>query len=379
MAMIAAGNVPALTLNDRRVIELLFCERGLSRKELAERLNVTAASLTRIAGRLMEAGIVLEAVDRQGLLGQPRRPLSIAPQKFFAAGINFALTTIDVALIDLAGTVVAVRRGALDRPVPQRAAVAAKLLLDSMLSEAHVEHDALVGVGVSVPGNFSHASGNIRMHSLFPEFDDISLAKIFHDALGWDVVIENDGACAVLGEYFYGEGHKHRVFFKYHLGHGFRAGVIIDGRPFRGAYGNACVTGVLFPYGQPRPTGQDLIEMLAEAGMPMSDIADLDVPPPEAEPIIARWADRAAVQLEEAARIATGFFDPEVIVIGGRLPSFLNERLVARIDTASLPGPSRGLPVAPMRASRLGPSAGAIGAACALFFTRFFPGAIEVG
>lgn len=378
MTDMAGANVPTLTLNERRVIELLFCERGLSRKELAERLNVTAASLTRIAGRLMEAGLVVEAVDRQGLLGQPRRPLSIAPQKFFAAGVNFALTTIDVALIDLAGNVVALRRGALDRQGPERAAEAAALLLRAMLSESHIDRSAVIGAGVSVPGNFAHASGNIRAHSLFTDYDDPGLNRIFHDALGWDVIIENDGHCAVLGEYFYGEGHKHRVFFKYHLGHGFRAGVIIDGRPFRGAYGNACVSGVLFPYGKPRPTGLDLLEMLAEAGMAMNDLADLDAPPPEAEPIIARWADRAADQLKEAARIATGFFDPEVIVIGGRLPSFLNERLVARIDTASLPGPSRGLPVAPVHASRLGPPAGSIGAACALFFRRFFPGAVGI-
>jgi predicted NBD/HSP70 family sugar kinase len=94
---------------------------------------------------------------------------------------------------------------------------------------------------------------------------------------------------------------------------------------------------------------------------------------------VSAWIERAACQLEQAVRIATGFFDPNVIVIGGRLPSDLMQRLTARIAWKTLPGPSRGLKVAPVMASKLGADGGAVGAACVPFFARYFPGSIENG
>ena len=87
-----------------------------------------------------------------------------------------------------------------------------------------------------------------------------------------------------------------------------------------------------------------------------------------------QWIERAAVQLRHALRVTTGFFDPSTIIIGGRLPSDLNKRLVKRAIKTPLEGPSRGLTVAPVRASTLGPKAGAVGAACIPLFRTFFTG-----
>jgi hypothetical protein len=86
------------------------------------------------------------------------------------------------------------------------------------------------------------------------------------------------------------------------------------------------------------------------------------------------WIGCAGVQLRQAVRVATAFFDPACIVIGGRLPGSLNARLVEIALASPIDGPSRGLPIAPVRASLFGSQVGAMGAACVPLFKTFFPG-----
>lgn len=371
------GDITNISFNERRFLELLFREKALSRKEISDRMEITGASITRIAARLLEAGIISENVERLGALGQPRRPLRISPGKIFSAGINFALNTIDVAVVDLSGDVVAIARQSLGRSAPIDSAILANDMLAGLLQQHGIDKQALVGVGVSVPANFPPDGKSVLPNALFTEFDNVDLEAVFGTVIGADTIIENDGACAALGEYYFAEGYRHEIFFMYHLGHGFTAGAVLNGRLYRGAHGNACVTGMLFPYGEPRPTGTDLVLELEAVGIRLGDVADLADIPLHGQPIVDAWLERAARQLEGAARIATGFFDPSIIIIGGRLPNALTERLVERIRWRELPGPSRGLTVAPVISSRLGPSSGAIGAACVPFFARFFPGSME--
>lgn len=366
-----------ISFNERRFLELIFREKAISRSEIAARMGITGASATRIAARLLDMGIVSDEVERLGAMGQPRRPIAIKAGKIFSAGINFALDIIDVALVDLSGEVIAVVRESLERPSPLNAARRANEILEAMLARAGIAKHSVIGVGISVPANFPANKGSVLPNALFTEYENVDLDAIFGSVIGLDTTIENDGACAALGEYYFAEGHHHQVFFMYHLGHGFNAGAVLNGRLYRGANGNACVTGVLFPYGKPRPTGTDLVNELAAIGIPLTDVADLADIPARGQPVVDAWIERAALQLEDAVRIATGFFDPSIIVIGGRLPSPLTQTLTERIRWRDLQGPSRGLTVAPVKASKLGPNGGAIGAACVPFFARFFPGSIE--
>lgn len=366
-----------LSYNERRFLEMIFRMKSISRRELAEQLDLTAASTTRIATRLLELDLIEERVDRSGGMGQPRRPVAIRPERVFSAGINFALNTIDVAVIDLAGRIVAVERHGLERSSPEVAAQRADEILAAILQREGIARERLVGAGISVPANFVGDGNSVVPNALFTEYEDLDLNRVFGEAIDLDITVENDGACAALGEYYFAEGYRHEVLFLYHLGHGFNAGAVINGALYRGVRGNSCVTGVLFPYGEPRPTGTDLVNLLGEHGVDLADVADLAAIPDTGAAVLADWLDRAARQLEQACRIATGFFDPSVIVIGGRLPLPIVKRLTDQIRWQALDGPSRGLGVAPVIPSRLGPDGGAIGAACAPFLDRFFPGAMR--
>ncbi|WP_018240645.1 ROK family transcriptional regulator [Ensifer sp. BR816] len=369
--------LPELSLNERRLVELIFKNRGVARVDLAQLSGMTGPSVTRLIGGLLDFGLVSEEPDRSGAQGQPRRLLQLQASRFFAAGVTFSVARMEVVIIDLGGSIVATRTVGVTTGSPEEVAEAAQAAVNDMLAQLSIRKTDLVGIGVSLPGNFGTASSLLKAHPFFPAFEDGRAIEVFRDAFDITCHVENDGTAAALGEYvFANESPIDDPLFFIHIGHGVGGGAVIDGRPYSGANGNACLPGVLYPYDQPRPSGQDLIETLDAAGFQVRDFDDMSALPAAADAIVSQWVARAGEQLRQAVRVATAFFDPARIVIGGRLPSDLNKRLVETILSEPVEGPSRGLPIAPVFASHLGVQAGAVGAGCVPFFAALFTGAV---
>lgn len=366
----------SLTFNERQVFELVLRNRGTARTDIAEATGLTAPTVSRLVTRLVEVGLFAEAADRSGQLGQPRKTLSVRKGQHYSIGINFMRGRFDLAVVDLAGDIVAIDSTEIGRVTTERIAELSAERAALVLESLRIARPRVIGAGFSLPGGFAQQGALLLAHEYFPDLDQRALAPVFGDAMGMVCSVETDGACAALGEFMYGDAAAHDTFFFVHVGHGVGGGTIVGGQLFRGAHGNASKPGVLFPYGTPRPSGQDLIEWLRQAGFPVTDIDDLGALGPDAEPAIQTWLDRAADQLAELGRVITAFIDPEVIFIGGRLPGRFNRALVERLARIDRPGPSRGLPNAPFRVSRLNERSGVLGAASLPIFQRFFSGAL---
>ncbi len=361
-----------LSTNERRIIELIATSGTIARVDLARRLGLTGASVTRIIAALGDLGLLDETADKSGAPGQPKRLLSIRPRSYFAVGITFTLTTLELALVDAKGEVVATRSAAIPAGGARQIAEAARLTVARIVQEGGIPQDRMIGIGCAMPGNFGSDTDLLAPHEVFSELDDAGVLADFVGRLGLPFHLENDGTSAALGERVFGrqKGDGHSPYL-IHLGHGVGGGVIVDGAPFTGAHGNAGLPGFLYPYGAPRPSGLDLLDGLRAQGHAIADFRDLDTFAPD-HPDLVAWCARAGAQLRLAVQAASAFLDPSVIVVGGRLPVFILDRLVSVIRAEPIPAPSRGLRVAPVRASRLGPAGGAIGAACLPLFRSLF-------
>lgn len=368
-----------LSFNERQVLELIFLGNAASRVEMAQTLGLTGASITRIVSRLMDDGLIEEKAEKTGQQGQPRRNLSIVAGQRLSAGVNFSRRQVQVALIDLAGHVVGVEHSPISEPDARQIVSATKQGLGRLLDKNALTRADLVGFGVSVPGNFGRNTRDFRAHELFPQIEGLSFGDDLVALFDAPVYFENDGACAVLGEYMFGAGRGTSHVFLIHVGHGFGGGGIFDGRLFRGANGNACLPGAIFPIGTPRPSGQDLLDHLAQQGFNDIELTDEALNDESLRPVIEAWMDRAGEQLGRAALIVTGLFDPTSILVGGRLPPWMNEALAARAVrfSGNNPGPSRGLRTVGLIPSKLGQSSGAVGAASLPLFANFFAGAVN--
>ncbi|WP_299727096.1 ROK family transcriptional regulator [uncultured Tateyamaria sp.] len=364
-----------LSLNERRLVELVVANPGLARVDLAKRSGMTGASITRLVAGLLELGVFSEKTDHKGESGQPKKILSVNAQRFFAAGVTFSLSEMDVAIIDFSGAIRDSKTVNILGLSTEQIAEKTQEEIAAMRRTIQIDDDCFMGTGCSAPGNFGPAGTTIRAHQLFQDFDDPKKVAAFGARIDGAFFLENDGSAAALGEHVFGrQPDDGASLFLVHIGYGLGGGAVVDGKLFRGETGNACLPGVLFPYGAPRPTAQDLMSHLEASDANISDINEISHKFDDLQDVIQPWVTRAAEQLRHVVRVTTGFFDPSIIIIGGRLPMAINAALVAEINATPLEGPSRGLTAAHVRSSTLGPKAGAVGAACIPLFQSFFGG-----
>ncbi len=368
------NNINTLSYNQRKLVELVFRNGEIARIDLTRATEMTGASVTRLTADLEDFGLFVEKTKKSGARGQPKKMLSIRRHAFRSVGVYMYLDHMVAVMIDFAGEVL----GQTSRTTPDRDAQSTMRLAAEMANEliaaTKTAPDCFIGIGLSLPGNFGTYGSHFMAHETFQELEGYFLEDGATTLEGVPIHIENDGTAAALGEYLFGRREPRDPLFLIHVGYGLGGGAVLDGRPYRGHNGNACLPGALFPYDGPRPTLQDLSKEIEVAGLSMNNIRNLT---PEAlmqQDAIHDWIVRASDQMRFAIQVVSGMFDPEVIVMGGALPVGVTTQLVEAINRTPIPPPSRGLASAPVVATRLGELNGPIGAASIPFFRTFFPG-----
>jgi predicted NBD/HSP70 family sugar kinase len=290
-------------------------------------------------------------------------------QAAIAVGVNFSHTYVDVGFVDLLGRPLAIRRQQFSLPTLSTITAASFNLISEIREDLNIPHSRLLGIGFSVPGDFL-PDGGLSAHAYFPDLWGVDMRRALSRQTDLPVFVENDGKACAIGEMILGAGQAHRSFMVVHIGHGVGGGIVIDGRIYRGAFGNAGPIGSFWPLplNQPRPSGQDLLEMLNAGGVACRDFDELEVLPKESDQNIEAWVDRAALQLEDTIPKIARFIDPEVVVLGGRLPPKILKGIVERVDQirrdkfiATAAGEDRPRPI--LVASQLGTQAGIVGSA----------------
>ncbi|WP_213979099.1 ROK family transcriptional regulator [Sphingomonas sp. dw_22] len=362
-----------LTDSYRLVLDTLWRNGPSSRAEIADSTGFTRPAISLMVQELTTMGLLVEQPARKGgQRGQPSRPLTVRADAGFAAGVNFSHSYLEMAVVDLAGAMLGSTRARLSNPDPEEIGRISAAALDKLVAEHELERGRLLGIGISFPGDFK-ADGTLAPHHYFPALAEPGLAERLEARLGAPVILENDGRVCAIGERVMGAGTAYRTFMLVHIGHGVGGGLIIDGKPYRGAQGNSGIMGQYYPYGAPRPSGQDLLETLAREGFAVDDFDGLESLAPASAPVVEAWVARAAGQLRgDLARVGR-FFGPEAIILAGRLPPAIMTALAERIDLDSVLRPLDDLPTPPLIASSLGSAAGMIGAASLPIFRGLLP------
>lgn len=352
-------------------METIWRRGPIARHEIAKLTGLTGPSITRLTRDLEERGLIFDWVQREGVRGQPVRPLSLAREGAYAFGVNFSHSFMDVGLVDLAGNLVTHEKLPLKRPEPRLIVSTAREALQRQLEQVAAPLDRIIGAGFSLPGDFQAAGRKLHAHVFFPELAGVDFAELMASEMPVPMIVENDAASAAVGERVHGAGGAYDSFLYVHIGHGVGGGLVLDGGLHRGAHGNAGMIGTLYPMGEPRPSGQDLFETLKRANIRADDFDDLDRLNFK-DPVVAGWLDRAAAQLSDGLYVPARILDPQAIIIGGRLPPLILMELFQRIQLETRFDREPGLPRPVLLLSKLGSYAGVVGAASVCFFRAFF-------
>lgn len=357
-------SLAALSAADRRVLGILMDCGPMSRAELADAIGVSRPATTQMIASLDRAGLVEEGESRKGGRGQPSRPVRIRGAAGYSAGISFSHSYLDAVIIDLTGRTVSHRRAPLTEPTPEAVAQTARHALADAKAAAADKIGNFIGIGFALPGDFRSDPPRLLAHRYFPAFDQLEARSFFQDFFDEPVFVENDGRTCAMGERLAGLGRSRTDFMVVHLGHGVGGGLFLHNRLYRGAHFNAGPVGTFFPLDQPRPSGQDLLETLRREGIDAQDFDRLETLSQSEWDAVTAWSLRAGAQLAPCLQHLANFIDPQVIIVGGRLPTRILSAIVTATGMPQSFNKDRGSGEPPIvQASLLGAQAGAIGAA----------------
>ena len=319
-------------INERAILELVRTAGVTSRGEIARESGLSKPTVSLALNGLVTAGLVEEVGRARGGKGPSAVLYRLNPQAGWVVGIDVGRRYVRAAVADITGKLVARR----DEPAASRSSttlveqighVAHQVAGDAGIRWRHVTHATVGHPGVLDPdrGLLAHAPN-------LPGWGRQGLVEAIRAQLGTMVSFENDVNLAALGERADGLGRGVRNFVFLSVGTGIGAGIVIDGRLYRGAGGAAGEVAYL-PIGPGDPHDRAhrrrgmLEDSTAAAGI-VEHARSLGMARPRSAKAIfaaARRADPTAVRVveAEAGRIALAIatlaplLDPELVILGG--------------------------------------------------------------
>src|SRR4051812_39173652 len=230
------------TANRRHVIEALRTNGSMTRSALARTTGLSRTTISTLLAELIEQGIVTEASGdgaRRGA-GRPATVVRLDPSAGAAVSIDVGARHLAVAVGDLAHQVLAERWVPL--PLAHRAVDGmdhAGELVGEALAEAGVEKSAVIGAAMGLPAPISQPAGLVASSNILPGWAGVQVADEMSERLGVPVFVENDSNLGALAESAWGAGAGFDQLAYIKAATGIGAGLVQDGKLFRGTTGTA--------------------------------------------------------------------------------------------------------------------------------------------
>ena len=376
-----AGSLESLRrLNRLRVIRALRDEGLISRADIARRTGLSRSTVSSLIADLQADGLVVErpepgsAYGAQG--GRPPILLSFDASAGAAVGVDFGHSHLRVAVSDLASTILAERTRPLDtdHDAQEGLDMAAELVVET-LADAGVAREAVIGAGVGLPGPIDQVDGTVGSSAILPGWIGMGAAAEMHRRLDFPVLVDNDANLGALAEAAFGAGRDAGDLVYLKVSSGIGAGLILNGRLYRGSAGLAGELGhvLVDPDGIACRCGNRgcletvaatgaLVDLLRRAHGESLTVPGMLEAARSGDAGCRRVIHDAGRALGQVVAMLLNVLNPELVVVGGDLAAagdLLLDAMRESVARAALPETSRG---AQLVAGVLGERAQVLGA-----------------
>lgn len=291
-------------------------------------------------------------------------------------GVDVGGTKILAAVVSRDGSLEA----QLERPTDVSSQDALLVMLDGVVEELRAGNPGVAALGFGLPSRIDQLRGR-AVASVNVPLTDVDFRDRMRERHGLPAEIDNDANAATIAEWHSGAARGARHVVMLTLGTGVGGGLILDGKPYRGATGGAAELGhiVLELDGPPcRCGGRGHLESFA-TGVAADRVARERIgPESNAHDLVRRGkagepeavAALAAIGRYVGAGIASfvNALEPEVIVIGGGFGEAAGDLLLGPArDVLAQDGLTPGRENVRIVKAQLGTDAGVIGAGMIAF------------
>lgn len=357
---------------------VLRAVRDSSPARVADLMSATGLSrpaVTRAVAELRDAGLIADVDElTQVAMGRPAQWVRFRAEAGHVVGVDVGSRKVLAMVADLSGRVVASRPVTIgDGGTGSRMLSSLRNAISGALADAGLAPGDVWAVVVGAPGIVDDRSGEVLLAPSVPGWAHLPVLAELRKVVSCPVLIENDANLAVLAERWCGAAPGSDSLVFVHWGVRIGAGIIIDGKPYRGANGAAGEIGFADLFSQPdteldgasggdadvaqdavaavgpfeRLVGAQAILRLAStktSSFSQPGLADDPRSAASEEAVVALFAaaddgDKAALEIVDriAARFARGLavllvvLDPREIIIGGGV-SRAGDTLLAAIE-----------------------------------------------
>lgn len=338
----------------------LICRHGpLPRSTLRRTLQASPVTVTSAVQELVARGLVVEGDEKIPTRGRHAGLLDVAPTVGGVIAADIGAVNLRLAAADLRGRIIERQRietpASPDRRQLQRLFQSVRKHLDGPVH----------AVGIGIAGTV-HDDGSLSIADSIKGWRDVDFVE-WLSPLEAPLLIDNESNLAALGEFHHGDVGDVRNMVSVSLGAGTGAGLVLEGRLYRGADGLAGEFGDLRTNLDP---GMHLEAKAGAAGLVAryrrhggkGNSLDPEVIFKRAaagEAAASKALQETAEELAVALLNTTVLLNPDVIVIGGGMAA-AGEALLGPIRELMRP---LAQPMPDIRASVLGADATLVGAA----------------
>lgn len=358
---------------ERAILGLVLRRGPLTQNQIAMEIDRSQQTVSRLITRLIERGCLRQG-DRvsSGKRGQASINIEIVPDYAYAFGIAILWDAVAVSLMDFSGKVIDQRLSTMTSMTHDDVVAESQHMIDDLGTQWSIAEHRIFGSGVAIPGTFERRTGKVNTPLILEEWANMNIETVLADDLQLPVWVENDGNAAAIGESMVGVGRWAKNFVYLYIATGLGGGIIIDGQLVRGVVGNAGEVAQLLPPSiYPHPNLDLLRRLVCKHGVDVGTISELVQQFDPDWPGVDEWIARVRDSLSLIASASAALLDPDVVVIGGRIPRALAEKVIPHIEIYDQRRRSAERPLPSVVAAEAEGDAAAIGAA-GVTFTKYF-------
>ena len=319
---------------ERQVLGHVLRGSAVTQAAVTRSMPISQQSASRLVASLVNHRL-LETTElvSEGRRGKPTTTLKLRPDVMYSVGFTVMADTVTFALLNFGGNVLAESQHKLPSMQPDAVLETCRSVFAKHVDGANIDPERVFGIGVAVTGYFVPDKPGFNTPPSLPEWAFLDVEKRFSDTFDLPVWVENDGNAAAIGESMIGVGRWARNFAYIYVSSGLGGGVVMDGELMRGDLGNAGEFAGMLPYNvYPHPTLELLRQLCCKDGIMIESIYDLVTQFDPDWPCVDEWVHKTQGAYSLIASAASAVLDCTAIVLGGRMPRALAERLIPSIE-----------------------------------------------
>lgn len=227
--------------NRALLVRHLLLAGETSRGSIGTATGLSAATVTNVVAELIDEGTVRESGFLDSAGGRRRVLLHLNPDAAYVIGSDVSENQITSALFSLTLDRLATRTEEFTgrRIAPEKVAEIIERHVDELLGEEKADRSRVIGLGLGVPGIVENPTrSDAVVHADVIGWASVTFEGLEH-RLGFPVLIDNGAKSTTQAEAWYGSarGIDHAIVVL--IGDGAGAGIITNGRLYRGSSSSA--------------------------------------------------------------------------------------------------------------------------------------------